>query len=125
MTSPAIHALELERVFAHSWLYVGHESEVRGPGDYVRRPVGGRPVFMVRSVKSGAIRVFHNTCTHRGAVVCRKDSGNQGHGGRVIHRGPPPGTRALPNTRSRSAPMDRSRTGIAPPPLVGDQAMAS
>ncbi|MCF7550885.1 SRPBCC family protein [Pseudonocardia sp. WMMC193] len=76
MTSPEIHALELKRVFAHSWLYVGHESEVRNPGDYVRRPVGGRPVFMVRSVKSGVVRVFHNTCTHRGAVVCRKDAGN-------------------------------------------------
>ncbi|WP_226369823.1 aromatic ring-hydroxylating oxygenase subunit alpha [Pseudonocardia oceani] len=76
MTSPEIHALELERVFAHSWLYVGHESEVREPGDYVRRPVGGRPLFMVRAAKSREIRVFHNTCSHRGAVVCRKDSGN-------------------------------------------------
>jgi p-cumate 2,3-dioxygenase alpha subunit len=75
MTSPEIHALELERVFARSWLYVGHESEIRKPGDYVRRPVGGRPVFMVRS-KSGAVRVFHNSCTHRGAMVCRKDRGN-------------------------------------------------
>lgn len=76
MTSPEIHALELERIFAHSWLYVGHESEVRAPGDYVRRPVGGRPLFMVRAAKSREIRVFHNTCSHRGAVVCRKDSGN-------------------------------------------------
>ncbi|GAA3239275.1 aromatic-ring-hydroxylating dioxygenase subunit alpha [Pseudonocardia petroleophila] len=76
MTSPEIHALELERVFAHSWLYVGHESEVTEPGDYVRRPVGGRPLFMVRAAKSREIRVFHNTCSHRGAVVCRKDSGN-------------------------------------------------
>lgn len=76
MTSPEIFALEIERVFGHSWLYVGHESEVREPGDYVRRPVGGRPVFMVRSSKTGEVNVFHNSCTHRGAVVCRKDSGN-------------------------------------------------
>ena len=76
MTSPEIYALELERVFSHSWLYVGHDSEVSAPGDYVRRPVGGRPLFMVRGVRSGEIRVFHNTCSHRGAVVCRKDSGN-------------------------------------------------
>jgi p-cumate 2,3-dioxygenase alpha subunit len=75
MTSPEIHALELERVFARSWLYVGHESEIRDPGDYVRRPVGGKQVFMVRS-KSGEVRVFHNSCTHRGAMVCRKDQGN-------------------------------------------------
>jgi p-cumate 2,3-dioxygenase alpha subunit len=76
MTSPAIFAEEIRRIFHHSWLYVGHESEVREPGDYVRRPVGGRPLFMVRGAKSGAVHVFHNTCTHRGAVVCRHKSGN-------------------------------------------------
>ena len=75
MTSPDLHARELEAVFAHSWLYVGHESEVSDPGDYVRRPVGGRPMFMVRGVKTGRVHVFHNTCPHRGAVVCRQDSG--------------------------------------------------
>jgi len=76
MTSPGIFREELERIFGHSWLYVGHESEVAAPGDYVRRPVGGRPVFMVRGAKSGNVHVFHNTCTHRGAVVCRHKSGN-------------------------------------------------
>src|SRR6516225_590547 len=76
MTSPEIFREEAERIFGHSWLYVGHESEVAAPGDYVRRPVGGRPVFMVRGAKSGNVHVFHNTCTHRGAVVCRHKSGN-------------------------------------------------
>jgi p-cumate 2,3-dioxygenase alpha subunit len=76
MTSPEIFREEAERIFSHSWLYVGHASEVAAPGDYVRRPVGGRPVFMVRGAKSGNVHVFHNTCTHRGAVVCRHKSGN-------------------------------------------------
>ena len=76
MTSPHIHGAEIERIFAKSWLYVGHESEIPNPGDFVRRPVGGRPVFMVRGVKTGNVNVFHNTCTHRGALVCRQDSGN-------------------------------------------------
>jgi p-cumate 2,3-dioxygenase subunit alpha len=76
MTSPDIFRQEIERIFMHSWLYVGHESEVPQPGDYVRRPVGGRPLFMVRGAQSGQVHVFHNTCTHRGAVVCRHKSGN-------------------------------------------------
>lgn len=76
MTSPEIHRAEVERIFAKSWLYVGHESEVPEPGDFVRRPVGGRPIFMVRGMKTGNVNVFHNTCTHRGALVCRQDSGN-------------------------------------------------
>jgi p-cumate 2,3-dioxygenase alpha subunit len=76
MTSDEVYKAELDRIFTHSWLYVGHESEVVNPGDYVRRSVGGRPIFMVRAAKSGEIRVFHNTCTHRGAMVCRNDQGN-------------------------------------------------
>jgi p-cumate 2,3-dioxygenase alpha subunit len=74
MTLPEIHAMEVERVFGRSWLYVGHESEIPEMGDYVRRPVGGRQVFMVRG-RSGQVNVFHNSCTHRGAMVCRADRG--------------------------------------------------
>jgi p-cumate 2,3-dioxygenase alpha subunit len=76
MTSESVFREEKERIFNRCWLYVGHESEVSKPGDYVRRPIAGRPVFMVRGVKSGTVHVFHNTCPHRGAVVCRQKSGN-------------------------------------------------
>ena len=75
MTSSKILQLERERVFDTCWLYVGHESEIRKPGDFVRRSVGGRPVFLVRG-SDGEIRTFYNTCTHRGATVCRQSSGN-------------------------------------------------
>jgi p-cumate 2,3-dioxygenase subunit alpha len=76
MTSPDVLSEEQAKIFNHNWLYVGHESEVANPGDYVRRRVGGRPLFMVRGAKSKQIHVFHNSCTHRGAVVCRQDQGN-------------------------------------------------
>jgi p-cumate 2,3-dioxygenase alpha subunit len=76
MTSADVHRAEIERIFGKCWLYVGHESEIPKPGDFVRRKVAGRPIFMVRGAKSGNINVFHNSCTHRGALVCRQDSGN-------------------------------------------------
>src|SRR5262249_31066849 len=76
MTSAEIHRQEIARIFDHSWLYVGHESEIPEPGDFVRRPVAGRPLFMVRGATSGKVNVFHNTCPHRGALVCRQDSGS-------------------------------------------------
>ena len=31
---PAIFELELERVFGSAWIYVGHESQDKQPGDY-------------------------------------------------------------------------------------------
>src|SRR5579883_1382707 len=73
--SPEILELERRNVFDRSWLYVGHESEVRNPGDFVARDVGGRPLIMIRGT-DGQLRVLINSCTHRGAQVCRETSGN-------------------------------------------------
>lgn len=74
-TDPEIYQWELERIFTRCWLYVAHESEIPHPGDYVTRIMGGDPVVVARG-KDGKIRVFLNTCRHRGARVCRDDSGN-------------------------------------------------
>jgi p-cumate 2,3-dioxygenase alpha subunit len=75
MTSPEILAAERARIFNFSWIYVGHVSEIRNAGDFVRRDVAGRPLFMARG-RDSAIRTFFNTCTHRGATICRQPSGN-------------------------------------------------
>ena len=74
MTSSAVLDAEMERVFERCWLYVGHESEVAEPGEYRRRVVAGRSVIFVRGV-DGRVRVLHNSCPHRGAIVCRADEG--------------------------------------------------
>jgi p-cumate 2,3-dioxygenase alpha subunit len=74
MTSEAIRELEQRRVFDRSWLFVGHESELAEPGEYRRRTIAGRSIMLVRG-DDGEIRAFHNTCPHRGAIVCRHDEG--------------------------------------------------
>ncbi|HJU46533.1 MAG TPA: Rieske 2Fe-2S domain-containing protein, partial [Gaiellaceae bacterium] len=71
LTSDELHRAELERIFNRSWLYLGHESEVPEPGDFVRRTVATRPLFFVRSRETGDVRVFANSCTHRGSLICR------------------------------------------------------
>lgn len=73
-TDPHILELEKERVFAQCWIYAGHESEIPNPGDFCARRVAGRPVILVRGT-DGQVRVLLNTCTHRGAQVCRERSG--------------------------------------------------
>ena len=75
LTSPDVLELEKERIFDRCWLYLGHESEVEKPGDYRRRNVAGRPLFFIRG-EDGRVRVFLNSCPHRGAVLCRRDEGN-------------------------------------------------
>jgi p-cumate 2,3-dioxygenase subunit alpha len=74
-TDPHVLELERERVFAQCWIYAGHESEIPNPGDFRTRRVAGRPVILVRGT-DGQVRVLLNTCTHRGAQVCRERSGN-------------------------------------------------
>jgi hypothetical protein len=72
MTSKEIMSLELERIYAPSWLYIGHDSEVPKPGDFCRRTVLGRLLFMNHG-SDGKIRILINSCLHRGANVYRAD----------------------------------------------------
>lgn len=66
---------EQKTIFASKWLYVGHATEVAQPGDFVTRTVVGERLIMCRD-NSGELRVFFNTCRHRGALVCREPKGN-------------------------------------------------
>ena len=72
---PGIYELELERLFARSWLVVGHESEIPEPGDFVVRYMGQDSVIVGRG-SNGEINVMLNVCQHRGMQVCRADAGN-------------------------------------------------
>ncbi|HVA14897.1 MAG TPA: aromatic ring-hydroxylating dioxygenase subunit alpha [Stellaceae bacterium] len=73
-SDPALLRDEQQRIFDRSWLYTAHESEVPNAGDFLTRRVGGRPLLIVRGA-DGKIRLFHNSCRHRGAMVCRERSG--------------------------------------------------
>ncbi len=75
LADAAVHEREQRRIFDRCWIYVGHESEVRAPGDFKTRTVAGRPVVFCRD-STGRVRVFMNTCRHRGALVCREREGN-------------------------------------------------
>jgi phenylpropionate dioxygenase-like ring-hydroxylating dioxygenase large terminal subunit len=73
--SDEVYRQELERIFARSWLFVGHESQIPKPGDYLSSCMGEESVILCRD-RSGRIRVFLNSCRHRGMKVCRYDEGN-------------------------------------------------
>jgi p-cumate 2,3-dioxygenase alpha subunit len=75
MVDPRILELERRRIFDTCWIYVGHESEVRAPGDFKTRTVCDRPVIFCRD-GGNRVRVFLNACLHRGSIVCREAEGN-------------------------------------------------
>jgi len=72
---PQVFAQEQKRIFERCWLYLGHESEVAKPNDFVTRAIAGRNLIFNRDGK-GVINAFYNTCTHRGAFVCREARGS-------------------------------------------------
>ena len=73
--SEEIYQQEQEQIFTHSWLFIGHESQIPKPGDYFTSCMGEESVILTRD-QHGTMHVFLNTCTHRGMKVCRYDEGN-------------------------------------------------
>jgi len=74
-SDPAIFELEMRRIFGRVWIFVGHESQVPNPGDYITAVVARQPVVMVRQ-PDGAVHVLFNRCGHRGALVAAGRAGN-------------------------------------------------
>ena len=72
---PEIFELELERIYGQAWIYVGHESEIKNPGDFIATRIGRKPLLLARG-PDGAIRLVHNQCAHRGVMVIASERGH-------------------------------------------------
>ena len=75
LVSDDILRQEMSHIFGRCWIYVGHDSELKKPGDFCSRKVAGRPVIFVRD-QAGQVHCLFNTCRHRGAIVCTQRDGN-------------------------------------------------
>lgn len=69
-----IFSREMDKVFAASWVYLLHESEIPEAGDFRKVWMGTREWIACRD-DDGAVNVFSNRCSHRGATVCREGQG--------------------------------------------------
>src|SRR5262249_11172221 len=70
-----VYPQEQQQIFARAWLFVGHESQIPRPGDFLVSSMGEESVILCRD-RGGHLHVFLNSCRHRGMKVCRYDEGN-------------------------------------------------
>lgn len=66
---------DLAKIFYGHWLFVAHECELPGAGDYVTFSIGRDSIILSRD-KSGEIRAFFNSCRHRGSLLCDQPKGH-------------------------------------------------
>ncbi|MBL4621974.1 MAG: Rieske 2Fe-2S domain-containing protein [Immundisolibacteraceae bacterium] len=70
-----LFALEMEHVFEASWVFLGHESQLPEPHDYLTTHIGRQPVVIMRD-EGGELAAFLNVCPHRGTRLYPQRSGN-------------------------------------------------
>lgn len=75
-TDEELFELEMKYIFEGNWVFLAHESQVPNPGDYYTLWVGRQPVVITRTA-DGELKAMLNTCSHRGATLCRKKRGNK------------------------------------------------
>jgi phenylpropionate dioxygenase-like ring-hydroxylating dioxygenase large terminal subunit len=111
---------EQRAIFDKCWIYVGHGSEIKNPGDFRTRSVAGRPVIFCRDRK-GTPRAFFNVCRHRGAIVCREREGNARQFYCIYHGWTynTDGTiKAIPGDDAYGPGYDKSKKGLVEAPRL-------
>jgi glycine betaine catabolism A len=73
-TEPNSFDFDMTAIYGQSWLMAGMECELPKAGSYVSMMVGKWPVIITRD-RQGEIRAFHNSCRHRGSMICAVGSG--------------------------------------------------
>ncbi len=74
-TDESIYKQEKSAIFGKAWLFLGHESQIPQPGDFVQALMCETPIILSRGEDS-KIYANINSCSHRGLPVCRADNGN-------------------------------------------------
>ena len=109
-TDDEVFAAEMDRVFARSWVMVGHASEVAEPGMVITARVGDESVLVAND--AGRLRAMFNVCQHRGhelvttetarldRITCPYHAWTYGLDGRLLHaRGEDVGDVCVPSVR--------------------------
>ena len=75
-TSPGLDKTDRELILAKSWQYIGHESQITQPGDFLVDDIIGYPILVGRN-QTNQILCFSNVCRHRGGPLASKSGSSR------------------------------------------------
>lgn len=117
---PEIYQLEKKGVFGKSWLFLGHESQIKNPGDFIQAYMCETPIIVSRGADHKMYANI-NSCSHRGLPVCRADNGNTKRFICPYHNwsyGVEGELLAIPQERHVCTKPDKSKLGLKPVPRL-------
>lgn len=74
-TDPQIFDLEWEHIWKKYWLFAGTTAEIPKPGDYFIYTAQKDSIIIIRG-NNGEVYAHHNTCRHRGSLICLEERGH-------------------------------------------------
>lgn len=66
---------DMQTVFHNNWIYVATEADVVNPGDYYCFNLCNNSIIICRD-DNGELNSFHNSCCHRGSLICKEGRRN-------------------------------------------------
>jgi len=75
-THPNIFNFEKDSIWKYNWLFAGFTCEIPNAGDYYTYSIVEQSVIIIRG-DLGEIYAHHNTCRHRGSIICTGERGNE------------------------------------------------
>lgn len=74
-TNPEVLEHEKKVIWSKYWIFAGFSSEIPQPGDYFTYSIINQSIIVIRG-EEGKIFAHHNTCRHRGSLVCTDERGH-------------------------------------------------
>ena len=74
-TDAQVFAEDIQRIHTKQWLYAGHVSQIKRPGDYFLYTLGHESLIVSRG-SDGNVHAVFNVCRHRGSQICSQSSGH-------------------------------------------------
>lgn len=116
-TSPDVFDLDMRKVILPQWHFVGHESQLKGSGDYLLFDMGTESVIVIRD-DADQICAHFNVCRHRGSRICTENKGHVSAGLRCPYHAWTYGLDGrLISATQMAEGFDRDANGLTPCPV--------